>query len=380
MTEKRFLQGFLAALLSLGLIVLGLQILMTRVGEIDFKGVVDRQLAAPNGEILFLSGLNQNAYHYKIMLFDRVSPEAVAIGSSRAMEVRGEFFNTRFVTMGGAINNLQNLETIAEHVARTPTPPQLALVYVDPWLFNARYTDNQAPVPDVPKLVSADMLFGGLKALRHGNWLGNSLRSRNLGIYALINDEGYARDGSQYYLGTQNGSVASSDVRFVRTFGRIEGDKQNFQRNTRADPALVARICAAVKKIRRRTRHVVVVAPPFATPIWARLSQPDYAYIQDGYEQLSACVGDASFFSFVDPASIRGGTDCEFVDGLHGGDVTYARMLNQIGEADPETRRYLRADFLTAFIERYKGHAGGSGLALRPGMKEVDFLGLGCRK
>ena len=53
-------------------------------------------------------------------------------------------------------------------------------------------------------------------------------------------------------------------------------------------------------------------------------------------------------------------------------------MLSQIGETDPETRRYLRSDFLATWIERYKGHAGGTVLAMDPEMKEVDFLGLDC--
>lgn len=55
-------------------------------------------------------------------------------------------------------------------------------------------------------------------------------------------------------------------------------------------------------------------------------------------------------------------------------------MLTQIGELDPQTQRRLRTDFLAAFIERYQGHVGGTVLALHPEVKEVDFLGLGCRK
>ena len=57
MTEKRFLQGFLTALLSLGPLILAMQLLLTKVGEIDLEHVVSRQLAAPNGEVLFLSSI-----------------------------------------------------------------------------------------------------------------------------------------------------------------------------------------------------------------------------------------------------------------------------------------------------------------------------------
>jgi hypothetical protein len=378
MIEKRFLQGLVAALLSLGLVVGALQLLMARAGEVGLAGVVDRQLAAPNGEVLFLSGINQNAYRYKEMLFDRTRPAAIAIGSSRALEVRSEFFNTSFLSMGGSVINLATLESVADHVAAAPARPALAMVFVDPWLFNARYTDNQAPTPTYPSVVSADLLWFGLKSLRQGNWIAHAFQSPNLGIHALLREEGFARDGSQYYDLT--GAGQSYDLGFKTTFARIEGDRQNFQHGTRADPALVARICTAIGKIGRAAGHTVVVAPPFAGAIWKRLSQSDYGYIADGYRQLRACAGDAPFFDFTDPSRIPDSTDCEFVDGLHGGDVTYARMLRQVAAADPAARAYLRTDFLDRFVRTYAGHAGGANLLHNPGLREVDFLGLGCRK
>ena len=55
-------------------------------------------------------------------------------------------------------------------------------------------------------------------------------------------------------------------------------------------------------------------------------------------------------------------------------------MLAQIGEINPEVRRYLRSDFIADYISQYMGHAGGTVLAMHPELKEVDFLGLGCRK
>lgn len=380
MPEKRFLQGLVAALVSFGLLAVGLQWLFTRAGEIDLSHVLERQLARPLGEVLFLSGINQNAYRYKLALFDRERPEVVAIGSSRAMEFRGELFSRSFITLGGAVNNLENLESVVAHVAASAMPPKHAYVLIDPWLFNDRYVDNRAPVPDFPVAVSADLIWGGLKALRRGDWVSSMFRSPELGIHALLYKEGFARDGSQYYWGTQIGLVKPYDTGFVATFARIEGDNKNFQRNSRADPALVSRICKAIAVLRRSTPDIVLVAPPFASPVWERLSQPDYAYISDGYSQIRACSADLPFFDFVNPASIEGSTDCEFIDGLHGGDVTYARMLRQISAAHPGTTGHLHLDKLEAFIDRHRGRAGGSALALHPGVREADFLGLGCRK
>lgn len=378
MAERRFLQGFGVALLLLGLVCALLQLIFTRAGELGGPDpVIDRQLAAPNADVLYLSGINQNFYRYKLALFDRVRPEVVAIGSSRSMEVRSEFFAAPAVTLGGAINNLDNLETVAAHVASAGRRPQLAIIFVDPWLFNARYTDNQAPVPPVARYISADMIWTGLRAMRRGNWMTKSFHSPNLGIQAILQDEGFARDGSTYYNLTGSGVY---DTRFATTFGRINGNRQNFQRNDVADPALLGRICGAINRVQRAVGHIVVVAPPFARPIWARLAQPDYAYIGRGYRALQQCIGAAPLFNFADPASISGTSDCEFVDGLHGGDVVYARMMRQIAAGDPVARALMRADYLQDYVARYAGHAGGSTLARRPGAEETDFLGIGCRK
>ena len=380
MTEKRFLQGLVAALVSFGVLAAGLQWLFTRTGEIDLSHVLDRQLARPLGEVLFLSGINQNSYRYKLALFDRERPDVVAIGSSRAMELRGELFSRSFITLGGAVNNLENLESVAAHVAASATPPKHAYVLIDPWLFNDRYVDNRAAVPDFPVAISADLLWAGLKSLRRGDWVSTMFRSPDLGIHALNYQEGFARDGSQYYWGTQTGLVKPYDVQFATTFARIDGDHKNFQRNSRADPALVSRICKAIAVLRQSTPGIVLIAPPFASPVWARLSQPDYAYISDGYSQIRACSADLPFFDFANPSSIDGSTDCEFIDGLHGGDVTYARMLRQIAATLPATSAHLHQDKLAAFIDRHQGNAGGSTLALHPGARETDFLGLGCQK
>ncbi|HSX55870.1 MAG TPA: hypothetical protein VLG14_11270, partial [Sphingomonas sp.] len=65
MIERRFLLGFVTALVTLGLVVGAFQLFLTRAGEIGLAHVVDRQLAAPNGDVLFLSGVNQNSHRYK---------------------------------------------------------------------------------------------------------------------------------------------------------------------------------------------------------------------------------------------------------------------------------------------------------------------------
>ena len=353
------------------------------MGEIGLAGVVDRQLAAPDGAVLFSSAINQHAYPYKMMLFDKVKPEVIAIGSSRAMQVKGQFFSAGFINLGGATNNIAELELLAGHLAAAKPLPRLVFLILDPWWFNDRYPDSTAvaQIPDFAKIISVDLVWEAAKGFRHGNWIAKSFKSHDLGIYALLADEGFSRDGSFNYVGILTGEHPSTDVKFSDTLARIAGDSQRFQKNSQPDPALVSRMCRVVASLKKSAGHLVVIAPPFSNAVWHRMMQGGYGYIAKANAALRACSPETEFFDFGNPASVAGSTECEFVDGFHGGDVTYARMLSQIAAADPETRKYLRTGFVKQFIERYRDHAGGGmNLEIHPSLKEVDFLKLGCRK
>ena len=382
MTEKRFLHGFLAALLLLGLITAGLQLLLARVGELNLSGIVDRQLAAPNGAVLFSSGINQHAYYYKMMLLDRLEPNVVAIGSSRAMQVREKFFNTSFVNLGGAANNVAELELVANHIAALNHKPKLAIVFIDPWWMNSRYdgNDTAAHVPKFPNIVSADLIFWAAAALRHGNWIESAFRTHNLGIYMLLMDEGFARDGSNHYSGIISGEHASTDEKFSDSLRRIDGDRSRFEKGTDPDVAYVHRMCASLASLKVSVGHVVAIAPPFASTVWNRMTQGGYGYIAKAHADLRKCLVDIPFYDLTDPATVRGSTDCEFVDGIHGGDTTYGRILNQVAATDPDVRSRLNIAFVREFIRKYTGFAGGTTLDTFHGLKEIDFLRIGCAK
>ena len=140
---NRFFKGLVGGALFLGGIFLAAHILLTQVGEIGLNSIIDRQWSSA-GEVLYLSGLNQHSYVYKQQLVNRIQPEVVAIGSSRAMQMRQEFFRTRFVNMGGAVTSVGELEAIADDfLNRHPKyRPDLALIFLDPWWFNKEFAGD----------------------------------------------------------------------------------------------------------------------------------------------------------------------------------------------------------------------------------------------
>jgi hypothetical protein len=124
--------------------------------------------------------------------------------------------------------------------------------------------------------------------------------------------------------------------------------------------------------------EVILFFPPLATAsnqMMQRLSEK-YAYIP----RLKKALHDAGYryYDYTD-AGIIGSSDCEFIDGFHGGDVTYLRILKDLTEKEVSLAKYINKAFLNKNIVQYKG------LSFMPDAQivtanEIDFLELGCTK
>lgn len=377
-----FLQGFAVSTLALGVFFLAAQILMWRVGEVDLDSIMDRQSSDPKGLILFSSGLDQNVALYKLRLVEKAHPDVIAVGSSRSMQVRKQFFKTSFINMGGAVNSVSQLDFIAGKISALEQKPKLVLLFVDPWWFNANSPRIGAntQVGEFPNMVSASMVYHAAALLRKNNWIEAANRSRNLGIHAIVTGDGFSSDGSYHYTDILSGKSQFSDVRFSSSLARIVQDQDLFAKSDSADAKLIQTACSAIVLLKKSSMDLVVIAPPFASAVSDKLSEGGYGYIKDVGGKLTRCAGGVPLFDFSSGQKIPGGSDCEFVDGFHGGDVLYARLLDVIAQNKPDAGSYFDRDFIGRFIERNTGFAGGVTRESFLDGREADFLGLGCPK
>ena len=107
MQNANFTKGFILSFLGLGSILLLLQLVLIFAGELSLNHIMKRQFE--DSKILFSSGINQDPYEYKFALLNKVKPEVVVVGSSRAMQVRQEFFSKKFVNLGGTVSNISQV-------------------------------------------------------------------------------------------------------------------------------------------------------------------------------------------------------------------------------------------------------------------------------
>jgi hypothetical protein len=83
-------------------------------------------------------------------------------------------------------------------------------------------------------------------------------------------------------------------------------------------------------------------------------------------------------YDYSDPGAIES-SDCEFIDGFHGGDVTFSRILDRLGKNNSILGKYIDNNQLRYSISQYEGYAFTPNLSII-GNAEIDFNKLGCSK
>jgi hypothetical protein len=306
-------------------------------------------------------------------------PTTVVLGSSRSMQVRGEFINGSFANLGGSIGNVTDLEDYANFNDSTQFKPELTLFFVDPVWFISNYEGNEWPHQEpYPNFLSLDIFIESIKFFRFGNWLSRSFDTNNLGIFSILNGEGFSNDGSYNY--TKQISEPHRDANFRYTLTRIKNGTRPFEKATDPDSTLLIRACSAISKIKKNTGYLIIISPPFASAIWNTIgNDPNFSYIRKTHLKLSECL-DQTIYAYLDMAELNLKNDCEFIDGNHGGDVTYARILLDLSKYQNRILKYININYLIDFINKEKGYAGGLSRHGKLMAKEIDFLNLGCKK
>lgn len=357
---------------------------------------VERAVAAQSGEdfILFGSGLSQDFVDYKLQLYASVKPDIVTIGSSRVMQFRGGWFREKYTNMGGVAGNLAVLRSTIDAMLAIHKPTAI-IIGLDFWWFLPQWESHpETHVP--PTSGSYNYSLSSLK--KPWEWLlegkislheflapitgvfGEGFRTDRYGIMAQQSNDGFGPDGSWYYTAEITGQKPALDYGFKDTLGNIErGTRAFYHAGPEQTGPAEAHINAFAEiwcKLKTRGIHTFVFIPPLAKKVLARMDATSYPHL---YELRKALLSRGiDVLDLTDPA-VLGASDCEFVDGFHGGDVLYARILRQMADSWPRLLPYVNMERLDTIIRADQGHAFSPDprLTERP---EIDFLGLGCPK
>jgi hypothetical protein len=312
-----------------------------RTGELralDLEDVVARQQAS-SSELLYGSAYSDCSPRYKLLAANAVRPEVLAVGTSRVMEVRREFFRRPFYNSGGAVFRAGDLRVFLSRIS-PEGQPRVLLVALDQFALNADVDRAEGNVienrlstcPTIPSLIASSWtaVYRDLATRKISRGDLRAPPFEGFGIAAQVNGRGFRKDGSN--RPGKNGFSPFSEV-----LDRIDRQNSRFQRANHPSPELVDQVVAFVDDAAGRGMHVTVFLPPYAPQIRDRMTEVGgYGYVSEIYPALEPQLRarGATLFDFSDVRTM-GFTDAAFIDGFHGSERVYAAMVAEMARRDP---------------------------------------------
>jgi hypothetical protein len=340
-------------------------------------------------EKLYGTALHNNTVNYKRHMLNSTESKIIALGSSRILQFRANMFLDSFYNAGRVMGSINAGSLVIKDIIKQN--PEIVFINVDPWWFNENYQKSSASIDDVnssfdpsdsyPIKIThikdvAKWLFS--KKLTFDD-LYNTIfyRQPNIGISASKGD-GYGADGAYYNTRQITGQSPPESELFDNEIQRIKNNKGNLKYGSSASDRHIDNFTSLVEKISSSGVKVVVFFPPFALKLHElfQAKEGDYKYMDDIKEKLTK--RGVEYFDFSDPRVI-GSDTCEFFDGTHGGEITYARILLDLANKRRDIQKYINIKYLKSIVKKYQGSTFVPNAEITT-LPEIDFLEIGCQK
>ncbi len=353
-------------------------------GDVALERVVETQ--ATGKFAIFGSGVSQDFVDYKLNLYRAVKPEVVALGSSRVMQFRSTYFNNKFLNVGGTAGNIAVLRSTVQAMLKAHKP-EAVILGLDFWWFNEKWEKD--PYNEVPPTSGSyaysfdalkkpyEWLFGGKIGLdRFFAPLNDGFSPDMYGIMAQRAREGFGSDGSWYYTADITGAQKPFDFKFQDTLNQVRNGIKAFYHAPKISQEHIDAFGEIYCALRSRGIKTFVFISPIAPTVLAEMQtrKDKYPHLFELREELR--MRGIEVMDFTDPRTFSS-NDCEFVDGFHGGDVAYLRMLKRMAQQWPSLAPHVNVKKVDSDIRNF------GGLAMVPDprvttLPEVDFMKLSC--
>lgn len=387
MRYKKFVLLYFMILFIFGLPLIGIFYYLSKIFEHNsFESIVQRQLKYNS---IYGTALNENVFAYKLELINQTKPKIIALGSSRVLQFREEFFTHSFINAGNAMNTLKEGKLFLEEVLQFHKP-EIIILGLDIWWFHSSYPNykrgeylnikgtniNGAKVRDIFKLIY-DKHFFQPQYLLDNHFIANPYSNLDsLGLNAIYNGRGFFKDGS-YLYGEIFKDEKTKDAKFADTFFRIAQGINKFDYASHIDKERSQDLLDMLHFLENHHVQVVIFIPPMSPSVYQTMQnkQEKYAYIDELFATLQEYR--IPFFNYHNPAVLHN-DDCEFLDGFHGGDIFYARILADMAHNNEILKSYVNMPYILSLLATHQGRVFSKDSLSN--LKEQDFLNLGCKK
>lgn len=336
---------------------------------VEFReAYTDDEILSECDNILFGSAVTESSL-IKFKVIEQKKPKVVAIGSSRVMQFRSNYFiNRDFYTMGGTAGSIIDAGKTFERIKKSYIP-EVVILGVDLWWLNpncshASNLENLAAVREskykkIFQLVGfmkndkemRDMIFH-MEDIRAMDAVGNR---KAVGLSAAVKAEGYRlADGSYQYGNILTKDFPTSEELFRDTHKRLEHRDRRFESAMDIDYKEFEKLKALIENMKSSGCHVIVFLPPFPNEIYnVMATNDDWRFLLANFRESikEYCAGEEiQFFDFSNVLWI-GSNDDECLDGFHGSEVTYTKIIRAMLE-DNIFAGYIDVDCLNYLLAR----------------------------
>jgi len=357
---------------------------------LSVKDVANKQLSSRK-KIIYGQALLDSTRNYKLHMLKKTNPKIIVFGDSRVMQFKSYMFTKKFYNMGGVMQQIDEGLAIAPKIIEEK--PDLVIIGANIRWFNRHPDEKSIFIHDerLPGFHSKDIV-------KIFTWVINGDLSfkemyhqivhedDHIGIRGIKGD-GFAPDGSYYQTRIITGEkppnkplervVIHGNGRFNMPSGytsyvaltKIQLSPKDQQIN---------KFIKLIEIFKSNNIKVIVFFPPYSPYVNTSMTElkDKYSWVEKLMEKLQTKKVD---FINLNNASSINSNSCEFVDGGHGGEITYMRILIKFIEHYSYLHNFIDKGKLKKLIDKNSGlvQIFDSDITSKP---EIDFLGIGCIK
>lgn len=304
----------------------------------EFKDIEESiEIQRKNHDILIGLGYNEQTAYYKLVNANYYQADVIALGTSRVMQFKKEFFKSSFYNCGGAVGG--NYKEYVNFLENLTYKPKVILLGLDQWVFNDAWNRSCTDYTGFKKIEKENRNKGSMLKKIVKDWTRKKWRFTDLKLYPVnigfngrIKDEGFIYDGSYYYGNIYRNPKGQKDYQFKDTFDRIEGGKYRFEWGKHIDTDTLEQLKFLLDYCSEKKIFVIGFLPPFAPAVYNRIVQSgNYDYFNEiapFCQELFAGYG-FEFYDYTDNNRLIV-TDKYFIDGFHGSDVLYGKIIQDM--------------------------------------------------
>lgn len=325
----------------------------------------------------YLIGFAYSEKNYLYLKFKEIehrnSFDIIALGSSRVLQFRDKMFNCTFYNAGNTISSIADFKPFIESFL-IPKKPKIVIITLDQWMFNANW-ENLANYSGSTKIIKASFtknaslrtIFKVWSDLLKGKYgfeilSSNSKSLKKIGLNAIVNSKGFRRDGSYDYGNLifqllTNDSTAN-DYGYSDTYSRINNGIRRFEYGSEVNDMSIKALNDLLAFCKKNDIYVVAILPPFADKVNLKMKQSgNYLYMDSIYSK-SVPIFEKYNFELWDMTSLSccESNDNEVIDGFHGSEVTYIRMLKYMVENGSKLKDFTNLEKLKKDIKNRKNN------------------------